>query len=47
MLKKDEINVPIALSDFSFRDARDQGPNKVTKTELYVLRANWQFYSDT
>ena len=29
--EKDEINVPIALS--AFRDG-DQGPSKVTKTEL-------------
>ena len=31
--EKDEINVPIALS--AFRDG-DQGPSKVTKTELWV-----------
>ena len=33
--EKDEINVPIALS--VFRDG-DQGPSKVTKTELDVRK---------
>ena len=34
-VEKDEINVPIALS--AFRDG-DQGPSKVTKTELYKVK---------
>ena len=34
LIEKDEINVPIALS--AFRDG-DQGPSKVTKTELCAL----------
>ena len=37
-IEKDEINVPIALS--AFRDG-DQGPSKVTKTEL--SQKGWQF----
>ena len=36
MLEKDEINVPITL--IAFRDG-DQGPSKVTKTELRVRAA--------
>ena len=34
LIEKDEINVPIALN--AFRDG-DQGPSKVTKTELDLL----------
>ena len=36
--EKDEINVPIALS--AFRDG-DQGPSKVTKTEL-LTQYEWR-----
>ena len=33
--KKDEMNVPIALS--AFRDGDHAGPSKVTKTELKAI----------
>ena len=33
-MEKDEIKVPIALG--AFRDG-DQGPSKVTKTELHLV----------
>ena len=45
--EKDEINVPIALS--AFRDG-DQGPSKVTKTELFIaftsqILTSWKGWS--